>query len=259
MKIPYFHVDAFTRRIFAGNPAGVCLLGAWPEDGLLRSIAEENNLPETAFVVPDGPAFALRWFTPRLEIDLCGHATLAAAFVLYLTGRAPGGPIRFTTRSGLLTVEKRGELLHMDFPARPAAPCPPPADLVHGLGAAPREVYKARDYLAVFAREEEITALVPDFVLLSRLDCLGVIATAPGREVDFVSRFFAPGAGIPEDPVTGSSHCTLIPYWSGRTGKKRLAARQLSPRGGELACEYQGERVLIGGHAVLYQNCTLNL
>jgi PhzF family phenazine biosynthesis protein len=259
MKIPYFHVDAFTRRVFAGNPAGVCLLGSWPEDSLLQSIAAENNLPETAFVVPDGPAFALRWFTPRLEIDLCGHATLAAAFVLYLTGRAAGGPIRFTSRSGSLTVAKREDLLLMDFPARPAVPCPAPADLLHGLGAVPREVYKARDYLAVFAREEEVTALVPDFAALARLDSLGIIATAPGREVDFVSRFFAPGAGIPEDPVTGSSHCTLIPYWAGRTGKERLAARQLSPRGGELSCENKGDRVLIGGHAVLYQAATLDL
>ena len=259
MNIPYFHVDAFTRRVFAGNPAGVCLLEAWPEDGLLQSIAAENNLPETAFVVPDGPAFALRWFTPRQEIDLCGHATLAAAFVLYLTGRAAEGPISFTSRSGLLTVAKRGDLLLLDFPARPAAPCPAPADLLQGLGALPREVYKARDYLAVFAREEEITALVPDFARLARLDCLGVIATAPGREVDFVSRFFAPGAGIPEDPVTGSSHCTLIPYWAGRTGKESLAARQLSPRGGELSCVHRGDRVLIGGYAVLYQTAILDL
>jgi PhzF family phenazine biosynthesis protein len=259
MKIPYFHVDAFTRRIFAGNPAGVCLLASWPDDGLLQSIAAENHLPETAFVVPNSETFALRWFTPGLEIDLCGHATLAAAFVLYLTGRASGGPIRFTTRSGLLTVEKKDDLLLMDFPARPAAPCPAPAELLQGLGAAPHEVYKARDYLAVFAREEEIIALVPDFAALARLDCLGVIAAAPGREVDFVSRFFAPGAGIPEDPVTGSSHCTLIPYWAARTGKARLIARQLSARGGELYCEHRGERVLIGGSAVLYQTATLDL
>lgn len=259
MQIPYFHVDAFTRRVFAGNPAGVCLLESWPEDGLLQSIAAENNLPETAFVVPDGPVFALRWFSPCLEIDLCGHATLAAAFVLYLTGRAPGGSIRFTTRSGPLTVAKKDDLLLMDFPARPAAPCPAPAELLHGLGETPLEVYKARDYLALFAREEEVAALAPDFALLSRLDCLGVIATAPGREVDFVSRFFAPRAGIPEDQVTGSSHCTLIPFWAGRTGKNQLSARQLSARGGELSCEHHGERVRIGGHAVLYQAATLDM
>jgi len=259
MKIPYYHVDAFSRRVFAGNPAGVCLLESWPEDGLLQSIAAENNLPETAFVVPDGPGFALRWFSPRLEIDLCGHATLAAAFVLYLTGRAAGGMIRFTTRSGLLTVDKKEDLLLMDFPARPASPCSAPAELLEGLGAAPQEVYRARDYLAVFAREEEIIALDPDFALLARLDCLGIIATSPSREVDFVSRFFAPRAGIPEDPVTGSSHCTLIPYWAGRTGRDQLLARQLSARGGELACEHHGERVRIGGHAVLYQATTLDL
>ena len=259
MHIPYFHVDAFTRRLFAGNPAGVCLLESWPEEVLLQSIAAENNLPETAFVVPDGHGFALRWFSPRLEIDLCGHATLAAAFVLNLTGRAPRGPIRFTTRSGTLTVDTEDDLLLMDFPARPAAPCPAPPELLLGLGAAPQEVYKARDYLAVFAREEEIAALTPDFALLSRLDCLGVIATGPGREADFVSRFFAPRAGIPEDPVTGSSHCTLIPYWAGRTGKDQLLARQLSARGGELSCEHHGDRVRIGGHAVLYQATTLDL
>lgn len=259
MKIPYYHVDAFSRRVFAGNPAGVCLLESWPEDALLQSIAAENYLPETAFVVPDGSGFALRWFSPRLEIDLCGHATLAAAFVLHLTGRASGGVVRFTTRSGLLTVEKKDDLLLMDFPARPAFPCPAPAELQEGLGGAPQEVYKARDYLTVFAREEEIIALDPDFALLARLDCLGIIATAPGREVDFVSRFFAPRAGIPEDPVTGSSHCTLIPYWAGRTGKERLTARQLSPRGGELTCEQQGERVRIGGYAVLYHAATLYL
>lgn len=260
MQIPYFHVDAFTRRLFAGNPAGVCLLPSWLEDRLLQNIAAENNLPETAFVVQDGDAFGLRWFSPRMEIDLCGHATLAAAFALHLTGRAPKELIRFTTRSGPLTVIRRDDLLLLDFPARPALPCPAPAGLVRGLGAAPRQVYKARDYLAVFDQEEQIAALVPDFAELAGLeDCLGVIATAPGREVDFVSRFFAPRVGIPEDPVTGSSHCTLIPYWAGRTGRPQLMARQLSPRGGELYCENQGERVVIGGHAVLYQATTLDL
>lgn len=259
MQIPYFHVDAFTRRVFAGNPAGVCLLESWPEDGLLQSIAAENNLPETAFVVPDGTGFALRWFSPRIEIDLCGHATLAAAYVLYLTGRAAGGLIRFNTRSSLLTVDSEDDLLLLDFPSRPATSYPAPAELLQGLGAVPQEVYKARDFLAVFAREEEIAALTPDFAALASLDCLGIIATAPGREVDFVSRFFAPRAGIPEDPVTGSSHCTLIPYWAGRSGKNQLLARQLSPRGGELHCEHHGDRVRIGGYAVLYQASTLEL
>jgi predicted PhzF superfamily epimerase YddE/YHI9 len=259
MRIPYYHVDAFTGRIFAGNPAGVCLLDSWPDDALLQNIAAENHLPETAFVVADGEVFALRWFSPRMEIDLCGHATLAAAHVLHLTGLVPVGPIRFSTRSGPLRVEKQDDLLLLDFPARPAAACQPPPELVRGLGAQPLEVYKARDYLAVFAREEEIIALAPDFSLLAGLDCLGVIATAPGRETDFVSRFFAPRAGIPEDPVTGSSHCTLIPYWAARTGKDRLTARQLSARGGELSCEHHGDRVGIGGHAVLYLTAILDL
>lgn len=260
MQFPYFHVDAFTRRLFHGNPAGVCLLPSWPDDLLLQRIAAENNLSETAFVVSQGDTFALRWFTPAQEIDLCGHATLAAAFVLHLTATAGKDPITFTSRSGPLSVSRSDGLLLLDFPARPAIPCPPPAQLIRGLGAEPRQTFKARDYLVVYDREEQISALKPDFAALAGLDdCLGVIATAPGREVDFVSRFFAPRAGIPEDPVTGSSHCTLIPYWAGRTGRRRLQARQLSRRGGELYCEERGERVIIGGHAVLYLATTVSL
>lgn len=259
MKIPYFHVDAFAHQLFAGNPAGVCLLESWPEDSLLQHIAAENNLPETAFIIPAAQSFGLRWFSPRQEIDLCGHATLAAAFVIERTGRAPAEPIRFTTRSGILTVTKKDDLFLLDFPARPASPCHTPPGLLQGLKTVPAEVYRARDYLAVFSSEEEITALAPDFAALAGLDCLGVIATAAGREADFVSRFFAPQAGIPEDPVTGSSHCTLIPYWANRTGKRLLTARQLSARGGELHCEARGERVSIGGHAVLYQAGTITI
>jgi PhzF family phenazine biosynthesis protein len=252
MSIPYYHVDAFTGRLFSGNPAGVCPLADWLPDALLQSIAAENNLAETAFVVQRGPQFDLRWFTPAIEMDLCGHATLAAAHVLFrhLGLRAPS--VSFQTRSGVLTVARADDLLTLDFPARPAAPCAAPQDLIDGLGAKPAATAKARDYLAVFESEEAVRNLRPDLAALTRLDCLGIIATAPGKDSDFVSRFFAPRAGIPEDPATGSSHCTLIPYWAERLGRAKLRALQVSPRGGELFCEHRGERVGIGGRAVTY-------
>lgn len=252
MNIPYFHVDAFTGTVFAGNPAGVCLLDEWLPDELLQKIAAENNLPETAFLIGEGAEYQLRWFSPAMEIDLCGHATLASAFVLYLTRSNLPQILSFTTLSGILTVEKQEDLLVMDFPARKAVACQAPKELVQGLGATPQAVFKARDFMAVFNNEDQVRALQPDFDQLATLDCLGIIATAPGREADFVSRFFAPAAGIPEDPVTGSSHCTLIPYWAERTGKNFLSASQLSSRGGELFCTLKGDRVLIGGRAVLY-------
>lgn len=258
MNIPYYHVDAFTDRVFSGNPAGVCLLKSWPNDSLLQRIAAENNLSETAFVVPGGDAFSLRWFSPLLEIDLCGHATLAAAFVLDGAEKASAWPLRFATKSGILAVNKKDDLFIMDFPARPAAACPVPDALPRGLGAVPRKVYRSRDYLCVFDDEALVASLDPRFDLLAGLDCLGIIATAPGREVDFVSRFFAPRAGIPEDPVTGSSHCTLVPYWAARTGRHRFVARQVSARGGELYCENRPQRVLIGGRAVLYHSTVLS-
>jgi len=257
MRIPYYHVDAFTSRVFHGNPAGVCLLSSWPDDIVLQNIAAENNLPETAFVVQEEEHFALRWFSPLLEIDLCGHATLAAAFVLDLAHNLSCWPVRFMTKSGLLTVSRQNDLYVLDFPSRPATPCAVPDDLRHGLGCTPMAVYRSRDYLAVFDHQEQITDLQPDFARLAKLDCLGIIVTAPGKDADFVSRFFAPRAGIPEDPVTGSSHCTLIPYWAERTGKQQLLARQLSGRGGILHCEERGERVHIGGQAVLYHSTTL--
>lgn len=259
MDIPYYHVDAFTGIPFSGNPAGVCLLEGWFDDDLLQQIAVENNLPETAFVVPDGSNFALRWFSPTLEIDLCGHATLATAFVLDMTSRVTIWPLRFATNSGTLTVTKEKNLYFLDFPSRPAAPCPAPPELIRGLGIKPRETYKSRDFLAVFDNEEQVANVVPDFVTLSLLDCLGIIVTAPSRQVDFVSRFFAPRAGIDEDPVTGSSHCTLIPYWSEKSAKKHLVARQISKRGGELICEDKKERVRIGGRAVLYHSATIRI
>ena len=259
MKIPYYHVDAFTDRIFAGNPAGVCLLEYWPTDAILQSIAAENSLSETAFVVAAGEEYQLRWFTPQVEIDLCGHATLAAAFVLYRLDRNTAGPIRFTTKSGDVSVSRRDDLLILDFPARPAQTCGMPENLVRGLGLTPSSVYKSRDYLAVFEHEKQITDLDPDFALLAALDCVGIIVTAPGDQVDFVSRFFAPGAGIPEDPVTGSAYCTLIPYWADQLARQELQARQLSQRGGTIFCENKGERVFIGGSAILYSQGTLIL
>ncbi|MBM4430928.1 MAG: PhzF family phenazine biosynthesis protein [Chloroflexi bacterium] len=252
MKIPYYHVDAFTSRRFAGNPAGVCVLQEWLPDELLLNIAFENNLSETAFIVSQGDHYALRWFTPTTEVDLCGHATLATAFVVFHYLGYVQPEVRFQTQSGLLTVARQGDLLVMDFPARPPGPCETPEALLRGLGCQPLEVLRSRDYFALFASAQEVAELRPDFSWLEKLECTGIIVTAPGKQVDFVSRFFAPQVGIPEDPVTGSAHSTLVPYWSQRLGKKKLTARQLSARGGELFCEDAGERVKIGGRAVGY-------
>jgi predicted PhzF superfamily epimerase YddE/YHI9 len=259
MKVPYFQVDAFASRQFAGNPAGVCLLDEWLPDSVLQNIAMENNLSETAFIVARQDFWDLRWFTPALEVDLCGHATLAAAFVLTRVLRQVKDVVRFQSRSGPLTVVSEGDLLVLDFPARPATPCPWPQQLDKGLGRPPTEVLKARDYLAVFEAEADVRALEPTMSALSQLDCLGIIVTAAGERSDFVSRFFAPRAGVPEDPVTGSAHCTLIPYWSKRLAKRRLHALQVSRRGGELFCEDQVERVKIGGRAVLYSRGKIEL
>jgi len=259
MRLPYFHVDAFASGVFRGNPAGVCPLAAWLPDATLQNIAAENNLSETAFVVARGADYDLRWFTPTTEVDLCGHATLAAAFVLFTERGLAGDQVRFHSRSGPLSVSREGDVLTLDFPSRPAAPCATPDALRRGLGAAPAEVRKARDFLAVFGREAEVRALRPDFAALRTLDCLGIIATAPGVGCDFVSRFFAPGAGIDEDPATGSSHCTLIPYWAQRLGKTKLFGRQVSVRGGEMFCNLVGDRVQIGGHAALYSRGELEV
>jgi len=259
MDIPYFQVDAFTDRLFSGNPAGVCMLTEWLPDRLLQDIAAENNLSETAFIVSRTGANELRWFTPAMEVDLCGHATLAAAHVLFHHYGRREQRLNFTTRSGLLTVSHADDLLVLDFPSRPATACEAPRQLVEGLGAIPMTVAKARDYLAVFEREQQVRDLRPDMATLSRLDCLGIIAAAPGADCDFVSRFFAPRADAPEDPVTGSAHCTLIPYWADRLGRRKLHARQLSSRGGELYCEDKGERVAIGGRAITYSSGALHI
>lgn len=252
MEAPLFQVDAFTENRFAGNPAAVCLLQRWPDENVLQAIASENNLSETAFLVGGGSEYELRWFTPVAEVDLCGHATLASAFVLF--DRFDVGPeVAFRTRSGRLAVRRTEEgLLRMDFPARPAEPCEAPTAMLEALGGSPTAVLRATDFLLRYDSESEVRELRPDFVRLSGLGARGVIVTAPGSDCDFVSRFFAPDFGIPEDPVTGSAHCTLAPYWGRELGKTRLHARQVSRRGGELWCELKGERVEIAGRAVLY-------
>jgi len=251
--IPVYVVDAFTRRPFGGNPAAVCPLEVWLPDAQMQAIAAEHNLAETAFVVREPEGWRIRWFTPTVEVDLCGHATLAAAYVLARHRGHAAEPIVFNSRSGPLPVRFAGNTIVLDFPARPAARCEVPAALREGLGVNPVEVLKSRDYLVVLEDETTVRALEPDFALLAQVDCLGVIVTAPGRdEVDFVSRFFAPRAGIDEDPVTGSAHCTLTPYWAARLKRKELHARQVSRRSGELFCTLAGDRVHIAGHAVTY-------
>jgi predicted PhzF superfamily epimerase YddE/YHI9 len=254
MRLPIYQIDAFTDRLFGGNPAAVCPLQTWLPDATMQSIAAENNLAETAFFVPDAADFALRWFTPTVEVDLCGHATLAAAHVVFEYLQPQRESVRFQTlKAGTLSVSRRDGMLVMDFPARPPAPCQPPAGLLAALGGTPREVWKARDHLVVYDSAAEIAALTPDLGALAAVDCWAAIVTAPGDDdTDFVSRFFAPAQGVPEDPVTGSAHTTLVPYWAKRLGKTALTARQLSRRGGLLHCALRGERVDIAGKAVTY-------
>jgi predicted PhzF superfamily epimerase YddE/YHI9 len=265
MKLPIYQVDAFAGGVFHGNPAAICPLERWLPDVTMQSIAAENNLAETAFFVPrpagGRPAadYDLRWFTPEAEVDLCGHATLASAFVLFTSRGRASSTVAFHTRSGLLVVRRDGEALAMDFPSRPPVACEAPGGLVEALGRAPREVWKSRDLMAVYDSEDEVQSLAPNFQAIRALGVFGIIATAPGRDVDFVSRFFAPLMGVPEDPATGSSHCTLTPYWAKRLGKSRLRARQISARVGEMLCEDLGERVAIAGRAVLYLEGTITV
>jgi PhzF family phenazine biosynthesis protein len=259
-----FQIDAFTREVFHGNPAAVCPLEAWLDDATLQAIAAENNLSETAFFVPDGSGFHLRWFTPRYEVNLCGHATLAAAFVIFKFIDPVKESIDFHTRSGILRVTREVNLLTLDFPLlKPVVCAEVPEQLPSGLGKDPLEVLAVEtddpNYFAVFATEEEIRAIKPDFNLLEQLAPYGVAVTAPGQGSDFVSRYFAPSYGISEDPVTGSIHCSLTPYWSGRLGASRLHARQVSARGGDLFCELQGDRVYISGHAACFLEGQISL
>lgn len=257
MKIRQYQVDAFATRVFEGNPAAVCPLASWLSDELLQAIAQENNVSETAFFVPTEKGFGLRWFTPVKEVDLCGHATLASAHIIFEALDYPGQAITFETRRGELVVEKKGERLEMNFPASPPASCELSEPLAKGLGQRPIEVLAADDYLAVFESEAAIRAITPDLALLCELELRGVIITAPGTDVDFVSRFFAPKLGIPEDPVTGSAHCALAPFWAEKLGKNILTARQISARGGNIICEMKADRVLLSGCAVTFMEAEI--
>jgi len=252
MRVPYFQVNAFTSTTFGGNPAGVCVLESWLPDELLQRIAAENDLSETAFFTRQRNHFHLRWLTPTTEVDLCGHATLATAHVLFSELSEKADQLSFQTLSGRLSAARRGDMIELDFPSRPPAACEAHEKVAKALGSRPAELRKSRDYVAVFNSEAEVAELTPDMELVSGLDCLGLIVTARGNGCDFVSRFFAPQAGVPEDPVTGSAHSSLIPFWAERLGKTELFAKQISKRGGELCCRNFGERVGIAGRAVVY-------
>jgi predicted PhzF superfamily epimerase YddE/YHI9 len=254
MSLPIIQVDAFTDRPFAGNPAAVCLLPTPADPPWMLDVAREMNLAETAFLVPQRDGFNLRWFTPAVEIDLCGHATLASAHVLWEDGHLkPGTQARFHTRSGLLTADRRGDWIELDFPATPAEAAAPPAGLAAAVGVAPRFVGRSRfDYLLEVDGEEIVRGCKPNFDALARVDARGVIVTsrASASSYDFVSRFFAPRAGVNEDPVTGSAHCALAPYWSAQLGRAELVGYQASARGGTVRVRLRDDRVILGGQAV---------
>ncbi|MEM8999081.1 MAG: PhzF family phenazine biosynthesis protein [Bacteroidota bacterium] len=255
MKLKLFQIDAFTDHVFGGNPAAVCILDNWLEADLMQKIAQENNLAETAFVVQKNSTFELRWFTPETEVDLCGHATLATAFVLFNDYGYNENTIQFySPRSGELWVEKQANgFMTLDFPTDETVAIQNIAELDRAIGLTPFQTIKGKtDYLLIYNSQQEIEAIAPNFHLLDQLDCRGVIVSAQGDQVDFVSRFFAPQCGIAEDPVTGSAHTTLTPYWAKVLGKTKMKAKQLSTRGGDLICEDLGERVKISGKAVPY-------
>jgi PhzF family phenazine biosynthesis protein len=254
MQLPIFQVDAFTDKVFGGNPAAVCPLEHWLSDDVMQRIAIENSVAETAFFIPLNDGFEIRWFTPEIEMDLCGHATLATAHVIarHLNYSLPS--IKFQSKNGELMVTVENELLTLNFPSRKPEPSDIPQIIIDAIQVKPVEVLKSRDYVLVFETEETIRSMKPNQSILNQinLDPGGVIVTAQGNEVDFVSRFFTPQASIFEDPVTGSAHCSLIPYWSKRLGKESMLALQVSPRVGKLLCKDLGERVLISGEAVTY-------
>src|SRR5687768_12657115 len=252
MRFDIYQIDAFASKPFSGNPAAVVPLRTWLPDDVMLNIAAENNLAETAFFVPSEKGYDLRWFTPTVEMDLCGHATLATGYLLFEILGSGQSMLQFQTRSGELTVEKIGDRYVLDFPSRPGVAADAPAGLIEAIGAEPKEILRSRDYMLVYESEAQVKAITPNFEALSKIGAHAVIVTARGDSSDFVSRFFAPEVGVNEDPVTGSAHCTLIPYWAERLGKNELFARQVSARGGELFCELVGDRVKIGGDAVLY-------
>ena len=263
----YHIIDVFTDKLFGGNSAGVCILDNWLPDNVLQSIAAENNLSETAFLIKQNGFYELRWFTPAIEVELCGHATLASAFVLFEEAENTTEIINFKTLSGMVSVTKENDLFYLDFPSRPVAPCPTYKAFEKAFGVAPVAVYKAVDFLILLDSEETLRNIQPDFATLKTIkeeagidnDCFGIIVTATGNGCDFVSRFFAPNAGIDEDPVTGRAHCSLIPFWSEKLGKTILTAQQLSKRGGKLHCEDCNDRVKIGGNAVRYLKGKLHI
>ena len=261
MKMPIYQVDAFSSAVFSGNPAAVCMLDGWIDDRHLQSIAMENNLSETAFLVQNQNDFELRWFTPTTEVELCGHATLASAFVLFVCLKWNEDAIRFQTRkSGRLMVTRKDDILEMDFPARPASPQAIPEGLSRALGVTPEKVFgSAEDLMVVLDSEKRVVEVQPDFAALEQMDYRGIIITAQGDQCDFVSRFFAPRVGVPEDPVTGSAHCVLIPYWAAVLDKDELYALQVSKRGGELFCGLSDDRVRISGKAALYLEGTITI
>jgi PhzF family phenazine biosynthesis protein len=254
MQIPTYQLDAFTSELFTGNPAAVCILDEWPDDRLLQALAAENNHSETAFLLKRGSGFEIRWFTTQAEVPLCGHATLASSFVIFNHLKWPEDIIRFQTRkSGLLSVKRNGDMIEMDFPAQPPSGQPVPAGLAQALNHSPLEVLGTTGNLLVVLEDEKtVRELEPDYSWLMGIEKQGTIVTAKGDQCDFISRYFAPRIGVPEDPVTGSAHCLLVPYWSKVLGKQQLHARQVSKRGGELFCRDCGERVTIAGKAVLY-------
>lgn len=253
MQYPIYTVDAFTDHVFGGNPAAVCPLDKWLPTKTMQQLANENNLSETAFFVKreDG-SYDIRWFTPELEIDLAGHPTLATAFVVFNELGHPSDTVTFHSKSGVLTVVKKDDLLEMNFPARMPLPCTPPQELLNGFSIAPKTVLRSRDYFLVYETQEQIEKLEADFMQLNKVETMGIIVTAKGDEADFVSRFFVPNSVIGEDPVTGSAHATLIPYWAKELDKTTLTAVQLSARKGHLWCASKNERVTIAGKAVLY-------
>ena len=260
-RIPLYQIDAFTDRAFGGNPAAICPLDEWLPDSAMQAIAMENNLSETAFFVAKKGTgdYDLRWFTPAAEVDLCGHATLASAWLIFDRLAPELDAVCFNTASGPLEVSRDGNLLVMDFPARLSEPCPVPEGFAAAIGAKPTEMHAAIKNMAVFESAAQIRDLMPNFAYIAGLERDGLICTAPGDDCDFVSRYFAPHVGIAEDPVTGSAHCTTVPYWAKRLGKAQLHARQISARGGELFCTAAGERVRIGGRAAFYMAGTIEL
>ncbi len=253
MQLPIFQIDAFASKTFKGNPAAVVPLNEWLSDETMQNIAMENNLAETAFFVPTQVGFEIRWFTPLTEVDLCGHATLAAAHVIFEEAEFSSNEIRFGSRSGILTVKKDGDKLQLNFPADTFSDVEIPTGIIEAIGEAPVQAYKGKtDYLLIYKNEEVIRQITPNFHLLKNTNARGIIVSAPGNEVDFASRFFAPAVGIDEDPVTGSAHTTLTPFWATKLGKSKLTAQQLSTRGGELEVELLDDRVLISGKAITY-------